>query len=61
VEKIFDFHFNFRYGGIPLGIPLTTIEFAILDMMGKIAVPTGHGLGIDIDPVFIEKHEQVKA
>lgn len=46
VEKIFDFHFNFRYGGIPLGIPLATVEFAILDMMGKIAgVPMGQLVG----------------
>lgn len=46
VEKIHDFHFNFRYGGIPLGIPLATIEFAILDMMGKIAgLPMGQLVG----------------
>lgn len=46
VEKVFDFHFNFRYGGIPLGIPLATIEFAILDMMGKISgLPMGQLVG----------------
>jgi L-alanine-DL-glutamate epimerase-like enolase superfamily enzyme len=46
VEKVFDFHFNFRYGGIPMGIPLATIEFAILDMMGKIAgLPMGQLVG----------------
>jgi L-alanine-DL-glutamate epimerase-like enolase superfamily enzyme len=46
VEKVFDFRFNFRYGGIALGIPLATIEFAILDMMGKIAgVPMGQLVG----------------
>lgn len=46
VEKIMDFRFNFRYGGIALGIPLATIEFAILDMMGKIAgVPMGQLVG----------------
>ncbi len=46
VEKVFDFRFNFRYGGIALGIPLATIEFAILDMMGKIAgLPMGQLVG----------------
>jgi L-alanine-DL-glutamate epimerase-like enolase superfamily enzyme len=46
VEKVFDFRFNFRYGGIALGIPLATIEFAVLDMMGKIAgVPMGQLVG----------------
>jgi len=46
VEKVFDFQFNFRYGGIPLGIPLATIEFALLDMMGKMAgLPMGQLVG----------------
>ncbi|MEX2427826.1 MAG: mandelate racemase/muconate lactonizing enzyme family protein [Bacteroidales bacterium] len=46
VEKVFDYRFNFRYGGIALGIPLATIEFAILDMMGKIAgIPMGQLVG----------------
>ena len=27
---------------------------------GKIKVPTGPGLGVDIDPDFIKKHEVVK-
>lgn len=46
VEKVFDYQFNFRYGGIALGIPLATIEFAILDMMGKIAgLPMGQLVG----------------
>jgi len=31
------YRLNFRLNGISLGIPLATIEFAILDMMGKIA------------------------
>jgi L-alanine-DL-glutamate epimerase-like enolase superfamily enzyme len=28
---------------------------------GKLKVPTGPGLGVDIDPDFIAKHEAVKA
>ena len=37
LEKVFLFNFNFRLNGLAIGIPLATIEFAILDMMGKIA------------------------
>ncbi|MBW6500070.1 MAG: hypothetical protein K0B05_01645 [Bacteroidales bacterium] len=37
MERVFIYDFNFRYNGRALGIPLATIEFAILDMLGKIA------------------------
>jgi len=37
LEKIYIFNFNFRLNGITLGLPLATIEFAILDMLGHIA------------------------
>jgi L-alanine-DL-glutamate epimerase-like enolase superfamily enzyme len=37
VEKALVFAFNFRLGGLGIGIPLATIEFAILDMMGRIS------------------------
>jgi len=37
MEKIFLYRFNFRFNGLPLGLPLATIEFAIVDMLGKIA------------------------
>ncbi len=37
LEKVFIYGFNFRYNGISLGTPLATIEFAILDMLGRIA------------------------
>jgi L-alanine-DL-glutamate epimerase-like enolase superfamily enzyme len=42
LEKVYVYGFNFRYGGIALGIPLATIEFAVLDMLGRIA---GRSLG----------------
>jgi L-alanine-DL-glutamate epimerase-like enolase superfamily enzyme len=46
LEKVFNYQFNFRYNGISLGIPLATIEFAILDMLGKIAgLPMGQLIG----------------
>ncbi len=34
--------------------PLTVVD-------GKIKVPTGPGLGVDIDPAYIKKHQPVKA
>jgi len=37
LEKALEFALNFRLGGLGIGIPLATIEFAILDMMGRIA------------------------
>ena len=37
LDKVYIYQFNFRYNGLALGIPLATIEFAILDMLGRIA------------------------
>ena len=37
LERILVYRLNFRLNGISLGIPLATIEFAILDMLGQIA------------------------
>ena len=37
MEKFFLYQSNFRLNGVPLHVPLSAIEFAILDMMGKIA------------------------
>lgn len=46
LDKVFIYGFNFRYSGISLGIPLATIEFAILDMLGRIAgKPVGQLIG----------------
>jgi L-alanine-DL-glutamate epimerase-like enolase superfamily enzyme len=46
LEKVYVFEFNFRYNGITLGLPLATIEFAILDMLGRIAgLPVGKLIG----------------
>ena len=42
LEKVYIYGFNFRYNGISLGIPLATIEFAILDLLGRMA---GRSLG----------------
>lgn len=46
LEKVFIYGFNFRYNGISIGTPLATIEFALLDLLGRIArKPMGQLLG----------------
>ena len=46
LEKVFIYGFNFRYNGISIGMPLATIEFAILDLLGRIArKPIGQLIG----------------
>jgi len=46
IEKVYIYKLNFRLSGMALGVPLATIEFAILDMMGHIAQkPIGQLIG----------------
>lgn len=46
LERVFVYGFNFRFNGISLGTPLATIEFAILDLLGRLAgKPMGQLLG----------------
>jgi len=46
LEKVYIYNFNFRLNGMSLGLPLATIEFAILDMLGRIAgKPVGELIG----------------
>lgn len=46
LDKALEFAFNYRFGGLGIGIPLATVEFAILDMMGRIAgKPVGQLIG----------------
>ena len=42
IDKVYVYNLNFRLSGLALGVPLATIELAILDMMGRIA---GKSLG----------------
>jgi len=37
LDKVYIYNLNFRLSGMALGVPLSSVEFAILDMMGKIA------------------------
>ncbi len=46
LERVYVYKLNFRLSGMALGVPLATIEFAILDMMGRIAKkPIGELIG----------------
>lgn len=46
LEKVYIYGFNFRFNGMALGLPLATIEFAILDMLGRMAQkPVGQLIG----------------
>ena len=46
LEKIYIYQFNFRLNGLAIGLPLATAEFAILDMLGRIAgKPVGQLIG----------------
>ncbi len=46
MEKVYIYKLNFRLSGLALGVPLATIEFAILDMMGHISgLPMGQLIG----------------
>jgi L-alanine-DL-glutamate epimerase-like enolase superfamily enzyme len=57
LEKVFIYRLNFRLSGLALGVPLATIELAILDMMGHIAgKPIGQLIG-DIHHSEIEVYQ----
>ena len=46
LERVYTYGFNFRYNGITLGLPLATIEFAVLDLLGRLAGrPLGRLIG----------------
>lgn len=46
LDKVLVYAFNFRLGGLALGTPLASIEFAVLDMLGRIAgKPLGQLIG----------------
>lgn len=37
LERVYVYNFNFRLDGLAVGLPLATIEFAILEMLGRMA------------------------
>lgn len=51
LDKIYIYRFNFRLNGMAFGLPLATAEFAILDMLGRIAgKPVGQLIGDVVQP-----------
>ena len=57
LEKVFIYRLNFRLSGMALGVPLATLELAILDMMGQISgKPIGQLIG-DIHHPEIEVYQ----
>jgi L-alanine-DL-glutamate epimerase-like enolase superfamily enzyme len=51
IDKVYIYNLNFRLSGMALGVPLATIEFAILDMMGRIAQKSiGQLIGVITNP-----------
>jgi L-alanine-DL-glutamate epimerase-like enolase superfamily enzyme len=49
MEKAYIYNLNFRLSGMALGVPLATIEFALLDMMGRMA---GKSMGQLIGDIY---------
>lgn len=37
LEKVYVYNFNFRLNGLAIGLPIATVEFALLDMLGRLA------------------------
>jgi len=52
-------HHEFKGLGTHVEFECKTSPLSVDD--GKIKVPTGPGLGVEIDPEFIGKHQEVKA
>jgi L-alanine-DL-glutamate epimerase-like enolase superfamily enzyme len=51
LERAYVYNLNFRLSGMALGVPLATIELAILDMLGRIAGrPMGRLIGTIHNP-----------
>jgi L-alanine-DL-glutamate epimerase-like enolase superfamily enzyme len=53
-----DLHHEFKGFGTNVQFECKTSPLKVVN--GKIKVPTGAGLGVDIDPDFIKKHQAVK-
>ena len=57
LERVYIYKLNFRLSGLALGIPLATLEFAILDMMGRMAGKTLGELIGDIHHPEVEVYQ----
>jgi L-alanine-DL-glutamate epimerase-like enolase superfamily enzyme len=52
-------HHEFK--GLKTGVPFECKTSPLKVVNGKIKVPTGPGVGVEIDPDFIKKHQLVTA
>ena len=52
-------HHEFK--GLNTGVPFDCSTSPLKVVDGKIRVPTGPGLGVDIDPAYVAKHQMVRA
>ena len=50
-----------EFKGFNHELPFQCITSSLESIDGVVTVPTGPGLGIDIDPDYVAKHEVVKA
>ncbi|HER09859.1 MAG TPA: mandelate racemase/muconate lactonizing enzyme family protein [Bacteroides sp.] len=50
-----------EFKGFNREIPLESPTSTLTSDQGRVKVPTGPGLGVDIDPGFIKKHQPVRA
>ena len=57
MDKVYIYKLNFRLNGMALGVPSAMIEFAIMDMMGKIAGKTMGQLIGDIHHTSVEVYQ----
>ena len=57
MDKVYIYKLNFRLNGMALGVPSAMIEFAILDMMGRIAGKTLGQLIGDIHHTHVEVYQ----
>jgi L-alanine-DL-glutamate epimerase-like enolase superfamily enzyme len=51
-------HHEFKGLGTSVQFECKTSPLKVVD--GKLKVPTGPGLGVEIDPAYVSKHQAVK-
>ncbi len=48
-----------EYKGVNANLPLECDSSSLETQQGKVTVPTGAGLGVTLDPAFVQKHKKV--
>jgi L-alanine-DL-glutamate epimerase-like enolase superfamily enzyme len=52
-------HHEFK--GLRTGVPFDCKTSPLKVVDGRIKVPTGPGLGVEIDPAYVSKHQTIRA